>query len=134
MKKTLNSIGIIEALKARADVDFRLSNLLQAYFGEINTGALIPNFRLIKAEYLPMTNTKPVRLKLSEEPRAQSDKKQSVILPANTGEHLNEYAFKILTENGFNVVSRASTKDAIYFQCNNWAEDYIHLSEIEVMK
>ena len=85
----------------------------------------VKNFRQIKATFLGPTNYRGSRIKIFEPKRYSDQKTQSKIFSYcyNEGDVM-EQAYKILVNNGFNVIARASEYDNYIFLCDNWSENF----------
>lgn len=85
----------------------------------------IPNFRVFKISYLPVTNSKGARVKIIETKRYNNDKTRTVILSYcyETGDILQQ-GINFLTEKGFNIVGRASDINSYFVFADNWGENF----------
>ena len=92
----------------------------------------VSNLRQIKAKFLSPTNTRGARLKIYEPKRYNDDKTESKIFSYcyETGD-IMEQAFKILKNNGFNIVCRASDVESYIFLCDNWSDEFKKVSELK---
>ena len=91
----------------------------------------VSNYRQIKVKYIGGTNHNGSKLKIYEPKRYNSDKTESKSFSYcyKTGD-IMEQAYKILIDNGFNVVARASENENYIFLCDNWSEDFKKVSEL----
>ena len=96
----------------------------------------LPNYRAIKCKFLGPTNHRGQRIKFYDNNAGPNGKKESRTLPLDNepGEHLKEYAYRILKRNGFNILGRHSDPDSITFLCDNWGEEFISVKDMEVKK
>jgi len=58
-------------------------------------------------------------------------KTKIVYMDNHVDEYLNDFAQRKLTESGFNVVSRSTTKDEFLFHCDNWGDDFKEVTDIK---
>ena len=90
-----------------------------------------PNYRQIKVTFVGPTNTRGSRIKIYEPIRYSDEKVKSKIFSYDYSiGNVEDQAFKILSENGFNIVGRASDLDNYIFLCNNWGEDFKQVNEL----
>jgi len=86
----------------------------------------IENTRAIKVKYIPCTNTRGARVKLTDD--YLSERKQSVYLSYDYEvSDVAKQALEFLIDKGFNVVARASNVNEYLFMVNNWNDDYLTL-------
>lgn len=91
-----------------------------------------PNFRQIKVTFLAPTNTRGARIKIYEPKRYNDDKVQSKVFSYNYEiGNIEDQAYKILTDNGFNVVARCSDVDNYVLLCDNWAENFVQVKDLK---
>lgn len=92
----------------------------------------IPNYRLIKATFVPMTNNSGERVKLFESPRYGNDKTESKIFNYDSDiDNVSDQALAILERNGMNVVCRCTETGYYGFLCDNWAEGFKSVRELK---
>ena len=92
----------------------------------------VQNLRQIKAKFLPPTNFSGARIKIYEPKRYYEDNVQSKIYSySHEIGDVMEQSYRILISNGFNVVCRASENDNYIFLCDNWADEFIKISELK---
>lgn len=91
-----------------------------------------PNYRQIKVKYLAPTNHNGSRIKIYEPKRYNNDKTQGKIFSYcyKTGD-VQEQAFNILKNNGFNIVCKASEFENYIFLCDNWADDFKQIKDLK---
>ena len=92
----------------------------------------LPNYRIINVSFLGATNFSGSRIKLSETKRYNNSKTESKVLSYDyrIGDTM-EQAYDILVRNGWNVICRASDNDHYFFLCDNWAEEFKHVSDLK---
>lgn len=92
----------------------------------------LQNLRQIKVSFLSPTNYRGSRIKIYEPKRYNDDKKQSKIFSYSyeIGD-VQEQAFKILINNGFKIISRASDFNNYIFLCDNWGENFIEINNLK---
>ena len=91
----------------------------------------VSNYRQIKVKYIGATNYKGSKVKIYEPKRYNNDKTESKSFSycSRTGD-IMEQAYKILIDNGFNVVARATDHENYIFLCDNWSEEFKKVSEL----
>jgi len=92
----------------------------------------VENYRQIKVKYISPTNSKASRVKIYEPKRHNYDKTESKTFSFcyQTG-CIMEQAYKILIDNGFKIIARASENENYIFLCDNWGEDFKKVSELK---
>lgn len=98
----------------------------------------IENYRTIKAKYLGPTNYRGSRIKIydtqNEDFNLHTFGKKTISKTFSYDYEIGnveEQAFKILIENGWNVVGRGGDFENFIFFCDNWGEDYKHINELK---
>ena len=89
----------------------------------------IKNHRTIKVKYLGPTNYRGSRIKIYDTQNKKTISK-TFSYDYEIG-NVEEQAFKILIENGWNVVGRGGDFENWIFFCDNWGEDYKHINELK---
>jgi len=90
-----------------------------------------PNYRQIKVSFLGPTNYRGSRIKIYESKRYNDDKTQTKIFSYDykIGDVL-EQATQILTNNGFNIICRASEFNYYILLCDNWGDDFKEIKNL----
>ena len=90
------------------------------------------NLRQIKVSFLGATNNKGSRIKIYEPRRYNSDKIESKIYSYcyKIGDIQNQ-AYNILTNNGFNIICTASEFNNYIFLCDNWGGEFIKITNLK---
>lgn len=92
----------------------------------------VPNLRVIKAHYVPQTETRGARIKLYETGRFNNEKVQSKLFPYDYDiDNVSDQAIDILDRNGFNVVCIGSELNHYYIMCDSWGENYKEVKNLK---
>ncbi len=91
----------------------------------------VQNLRQIKVKYISPTNNRGARVKIYEPKRYNNDSTQSKTFSYSYkyGD-IQKQAYKILISSGWNVICSASEAKEYIFLCDNWAEDFKLISEL----
>ena len=90
------------------------------------------NYRLIKVKFLPPTNFRGDRIRISEAKRSSDGAVKSKTFSYNYGGgDTLEQAQEILTRNGWNVKGFGTIEDYNYILCDNWGEDFKQVNELK---
>lgn len=92
----------------------------------------IPNYRLIKATFVPMTDKRGERVKLFESPRYSNDKTESKTFSYDSDiDNVPDQAAAILERNGMKIVCRCTEVGYYGFLCDNWAKGFKSVKELK---
>ena len=90
------------------------------------------NYRLIKVKFLPPTNFRGDRIRISEAKRSSDNSVKSKTFSYNYGGgDTLEQAQEILTRNGWNIKGFATEVGENTFFCDNWGEDFKQVNELK---
>ena len=89
----------------------------------------IKNTRALDIKYLPATNHKGSRIKISDNYREIKESK-TFSYCYKTGDVLQQ-AVNILNENGIKIICRASTKHNYIVNIDSWGESYFHIKNLK---
>jgi len=90
------------------------------------------NYRMIKVTYVSPTNERGSRIKLLETARYNDKKTESKTFSYDYAiGDVQKQGFEVLKKNGFKVVCTASDKDNYIFLCDNWADDFLQISDLK---
>tara|TARA_R110002073_G_scaffold61693_1_gene155215 strand:- start:183 stop:509 length:327 start_codon:yes stop_codon:yes gene_type:complete len=106
---------------------------LKAIIMKDNSGKEIEvrNYRAIFVKYLPETDFKPARVKLSEKGRFNDQQQQSKVFSSN--DHIRADAINILQFNNFNIVGCACTGNEYIIFVDNWANEFIEIKNLKTI-
>lgn len=90
----------------------------------------IKNYRVISVKYIGPTNYRGARIKIFEENREGQILSRIFSYDYGIGD-IGAQAYKILSENGFNIVCKASLFKTDVFLCDNWGNNFIELKDIK---
>jgi len=90
----------------------------------------LKNYRKIDARFVHPNNTRGARICIEEKKRYNDCTVKRKYFSCGD-KPLQEQAFDILTKNGFNVICLTSNAESYGFLCDNWAENYIEISDIK---
>ena len=92
----------------------------------------LKNYRMIKVNYVSPTNERGSRIKIYETARYNDQKTESKTFSYDyvIGD-VQRQGFDVLKRNGFKVVCTASDKDNYIFLCDNWADDFLKISDLK---
>lgn len=89
----------------------------------------IKNTRALEIKYLPPTNHRGSRIKISDNYREQKESK-TFSYCYETGSML-EQAVQILQNNGIEIICRASTVNSYIINIYSWGEDYFNIKNLK---
>lgn len=90
------------------------------------------NYRMIKITYVSPTNERGSRIKLIEPARYNDQKTESKTFSYDYAiGDVQKQGFEVLKRNGFQVMCTASDKDHYIFLCDNWADDFLKVSDLK---
>ena len=88
----------------------------------------LPNYRQFKITYLPPTNYRGSRIKITEPKRFVDGKTISVTLSYDFAiGDIEQQGLNYLIEKGFKPICRTSETDFYTILCNNWGNEFIEL-------
>ena len=89
----------------------------------------VKNTRCIEVKYLPPTNYRGSRIKISDKYREKTESK-TFSFCYETGNVLQQ-AVDILTSNNIEIVSRASTINNYLLNIDSWGENFFHIKNLK---
>jgi len=93
---------------------------------------LLKNCRQIKVKLLPVTDTKPHRLKMWEQKRHSEQATESIVFRFDYDkDNIVEQAADILVKNGFHLVCKASEDDYSVILCDDFGDKFKKISELK---
>ena len=90
----------------------------------------IRNYRAIFVKYIPETNFRPGRIKLSEKGRFNEQQQQSKIFTSQ--DHIRADAINILQFNNFNIVGCSCIGNEYIVFVDNWADEFIEIKNLKL--
>ena len=91
----------------------------------------VRNYRAIFVKYLPPTNFRGGRIKLSEKGRFNDQQQQSKVFSSN--DHIRQDAINILKNNNFNIVGCACTGNEYIIFVDNWTNEFIEIKNLKTI-
>jgi len=92
----------------------------------------IPNYRLIKATFVPMTDKSGERVKLFESPRYSNDRAESKVFSYDADiDNVADQAVAILERNGMKIMCRCTETGYYGFLCDSWGEEFKSVRELK---